>query len=160
MCNYELQCCRAQRRSQPNYQLDIDLASTYTFSFNTNNVDLADWTLNNIPLMGSLDLHTFWSTADIRIVIYQIVCKGDRDVKADELPVYHLQKEKDYCALVELKHVSNHHGSALPAPAVRSAKERLVLLSPSLSMDQSKAKALDDAPAVQRLPSPLSLIHI
>ena len=43
---------RSARRKEADYQLPIDLNSTYSMSFKTSNLDIIDWNVVNIPLLG------------------------------------------------------------------------------------------------------------
>lgn len=50
----------------------IHLSSTYSFSVNTNNMDLVTWTLVGIPLLNPLDMRTFFGESPIRLVGYEM----------------------------------------------------------------------------------------
>lgn len=43
---------RTDRRKQADFQLDIDLTSTYSMSFKTSNINIVDWNVVNIPFLG------------------------------------------------------------------------------------------------------------
>jgi hypothetical protein len=49
---------RLKRRATPDFKVDVDLESIYSISYKSSNVDLVDWTMVNVPLMRSMDLHT------------------------------------------------------------------------------------------------------
>lgn len=100
---------RKNRRSNSNYSVNIDLESIYSFSLKTSYMDLEKWTVVNIPLMKSMDLHTFWSDADIRFTAYSIdPSKNSSGVNSDGYPVLHKQTELDRVFALEIKHFSNH----------------------------------------------------
>jgi hypothetical protein len=105
---------RATRRSNPYHVETIDLNSTYSFSTNTENIELCDWAMVNVPLMKQFDLHTFWEDADIRLVAYSVPGRdgasvaGDTKLGASIGPKQHKQVENQYLLCVELQHLSNH----------------------------------------------------
>lgn len=106
---------RAARRSNPFHTEEVDLDSIYSFSTNTENIELCDWTMVNVPLMKQFDLHTFWSDADIRLVAYSAPLDNESSQIASKQqkligPKYHKQKENEYFLCVELQHLSNHPG--------------------------------------------------
>ena len=41
---------RVTRKKNPDYNIDVDLTHTYTFSFKTSNIDLINWKVSNIPM--------------------------------------------------------------------------------------------------------------
>lgn len=45
----------------------VDLETTYSFSVNTQNLDLPNWTLMNIPMVRPMDLRTFFGDSSIRL---------------------------------------------------------------------------------------------
>lgn len=45
----------------------IDIANTYSFSVNTSNLNLLDWTLVGIPMVRPMDLRTFFGGAAIQL---------------------------------------------------------------------------------------------
>ena len=61
---------RADAAQSPSYG-HFDTTSTYTFSFNTSNVDLPTWQLRGLPLWENLDLRSFWDSGGLRIVCYR-----------------------------------------------------------------------------------------
>jgi Protein of unknown function (DUF1769) len=104
---------RANRRKSPDFTLDIDLQSTYTFTFKTSNLDLVDWKCVNIPLMKGIDLHTFWNDADLTLIAYSIPFgKPDEPsigkMNGELLPKLHPRKKMNYWFALEIKHQSNH----------------------------------------------------
>lgn len=120
---------RGARRSNPFYTEEVDLNSTYSFSTNTENIELCDWAMVNVPLMKQFDLHTFWEDADIRLVAYAVpnddsssIGEGSKK-NACVSPQRHRQDKNEYILNVELQHLSNHpsrrpnDGSNLYAPA-------------------------------------------
>ena len=64
---------RAARRKNSDFNLPFELDATYSLSFKTSNIDLLKWTATNLPLVSNIDLHTFWSDADLRTVCYCVV---------------------------------------------------------------------------------------
>ncbi len=58
--------------------VEVDLSSTYSFSFKSSNLDLVTWSVVNIPLLGVIDCHSFWGDADIRLCSY---CVPDEQVE-------------------------------------------------------------------------------
>jgi len=51
---------------------NLDLTSTYSFSVNTSNLNLINWTLVGIPMVRPMDLRTFIASGSIRLVGYEI----------------------------------------------------------------------------------------
>lgn len=92
---------RKIRRSNPLYQPEIDINATYSISTKAKNIELCDWSLSGIPLMNSLDLHTFWSDSDLKLCCYAVE-------SSEDLPEFHYQKNLEYCFAIELRHNSNH----------------------------------------------------
>jgi hypothetical protein len=115
---------RAERRSRPLHEEVVDLTSTYSFSVNTDNIELCDWNMVNVPLTNSMDLHTFWDDADIRLCCYCVPSTDACPPRADaldakslkavakSLPKYHYQASNQYLLCVQLEHLSNHPGRA------------------------------------------------
>jgi len=116
---------RARRRSRFLHEETIDLNSTYSFSVNTDNIELCDWNMVNLPITSSMDLHTFWDDADIRLCCYCVPSPaGERPPSAEELdsksakalakslPKYHYQATNQYLLCVQIEHLSNHPGRA------------------------------------------------
>jgi hypothetical protein len=48
-------------------QANIDLNSTYSFSVNTSNLDLQEWTLVGIPMVKPMDLRTFFGDSSLSL---------------------------------------------------------------------------------------------
>lgn len=51
---------------------NISLTSTYSFSVNTSNINLINWTLVGIPMIRPMDLRIFLADSPIRLVGYEI----------------------------------------------------------------------------------------
>ena len=51
---------------------NISLTSTYSFSVNTSNINLINWTLVGIPMVRPMDLRIFLADSPIRLVGYEI----------------------------------------------------------------------------------------
>jgi hypothetical protein len=108
---------RARRRGRNLYEEKIDLDSTYSFSVNTNNIELCDWNMVNIPLLKAMDLHTFWDDADLRLCCYSVpqvnvgstTKPGVTEIElAKCLPKVHHQSTNRYLMCLLLEHLSNH----------------------------------------------------
>ena len=52
-------------------QANIDLGSTYSFSVNTSNLDLQEWTLVGIPMVRPMDLRSFFGNSTLRLGIFR-----------------------------------------------------------------------------------------
>ena len=50
---------RSQRRKTPNFRVDVNVEDTYSMSFKTSSLELVDWTIVKVPVMGEMDLHTY-----------------------------------------------------------------------------------------------------
>eukprot|EP01035_Chromulina_nebulosa_P018316 gene18316-24003_t len=111
---------RQIRRKNPNFNVNVDVNKIYTLSFKTSNIDLVDWKLMNLPIMKSMDLHTFWNDADIRMMAYCIPYNstsgksglGNSSSSSTEssvnFPKQHLSKDLNIWFSLEIKHKSNH----------------------------------------------------
>ena len=66
----------------------MSLDTTYSLSVNTNNVDLLDWTLVNIPMTRPVDLRMILGDRPIHLVGYEVprVAEG-----ANSHPMQHLR---------------------------------------------------------------------
>ena len=53
---------RSQRRKTPNFRVDVNVEDTYSMSFKTSSLELVDWTIVKVPVMGEMDLHTYVHT--------------------------------------------------------------------------------------------------
>lgn len=78
--------------------LDIDLDAVYTIVVRVQNINVRDWTLDNIPLLGQLNMLNFWGKSDLRLCCYS----------ADSDQLSHTQQDNNYCFSMELKNVTNH----------------------------------------------------
>jgi len=95
---------RAARRKNADFTLPYDLDAVYSMSFKTSNIDLIKWTATNLPLVSNIDLHTFWSEADLRTVCY---CVQD-----DEAAIYASASEStDHSASTPSRLSSSQRGS-------------------------------------------------
>ena len=61
---------RSKRRKIPNYRVDVNLEDTYSMSFKTSSLELVDWTIVKVPVMGEMDLHTYVHTMIVLIVLF------------------------------------------------------------------------------------------
>lgn len=50
---------RSKRRKTPNYHVDVNTSDTYSMSFKTSSLELVDWTIVKVPVMGEMDLHAY-----------------------------------------------------------------------------------------------------
>jgi hypothetical protein len=155
---------RAFRRSQLLHEEKIDLNSTYSFSVNTDNIELCDWNMVNVPLTNSMDLHTFWDDADIRLCCYCVPSDdglSPDDTKtidaksakalAKKLPKYHYQATNQYLLCVQLEHLSNHPGRSPNSDSIEDTDGSTMLLASStdepyfnLNDDGSSDNEIDD----------------
>lgn len=106
---------RSTRRSDADFTHDVSLDNTYSISFKTSNIDLVSWTAANLPLVNSIDLHTFWSDADLRAVCYCVdgasVSTGRSSMTPTHThsssPLHHYQQQITYMFSVQFQHESN-----------------------------------------------------
>ena len=124
--NEEARKRRRQEAGQGKPGWSFDTASTYTFSFNTSNIDLPSWQVRGLPLWGGLlrpsltasdlpptfwqvrglplwgdlDLHNFWQDGALRIVSYLHRPTADRG-KAE----VHVPSTSDYAFCIQIQHV-------------------------------------------------------
>lgn len=50
---------RIKRRKTPNFHVDVNTYDTYSMSFKTSSLELVDWTIVKVPVMGEMDLHAY-----------------------------------------------------------------------------------------------------
>ena len=83
-------------------------------SFRSSFLELKTWLLVNVPLMGEMDLHTFWGEADLRFCAYCVPSHNtsntstNNNTSSNGLPKLHPQATNQYLFSVEVKHQSNH----------------------------------------------------
>lgn len=103
---------RLKRRGNPEFRCDIDSSSTYSFSFKTSNIDATNWKLVNIPVMKSLDLHSFINDADLILMAYWVPYGSAQSnygtMHGQYLPKMHQQAQVKYMFKLSLFHGSNH----------------------------------------------------
>lgn len=99
---------RSIRRKVPDYTISVSLDNIYSFSFKTSNIDLIHWKAANLPLMGSMDLHTFWGDASLRMCAYCVPTEAKVEMNDNGLPKFHPQSINQYCFALEVQHVSNN----------------------------------------------------
>ena len=95
---------------------EVDLDATYTLSFSTSNIDVRNWKLSNIPLLGGTDLHSFWGNSSLRIGCWLVPPPSD-GIEAGHIletsngpihqPKYHLQSKIKYIFSIDIQHISN-----------------------------------------------------
>lgn len=106
---------RSIRRKVPDYSITVSLEDIYSFSFKTSNIDLIQWKAANLPLMGSMDLHTFWGDANLRMCAYCVPSDAQVEMNDNGLPKLHPQSVNQYCFALEVQHASNNPDIALMA---------------------------------------------
>ena len=87
-------------------------------SFRSSFLEPKTWLLVNVPLMGEMDLHTFWGEADLRFCAYCVPphaapsssssSSNNNNTGANGLPKLHPQSTNQYLFSIEVKHQSNH----------------------------------------------------
>ena len=104
---------RTERKKSPDHPVNICLDNVYSFSVNTENLDVINWRAVNIPFLSSLDLTTFWSDADLRLCVYFVPNDASLNDKTKPnattgLPSYHPQSINKYLFNVDIKNTCNH----------------------------------------------------
>jgi hypothetical protein len=107
-----------------------DTEQTYTFSFNTSNIDLNRWRLRGLPLFGDVDLHNFWLDGSVSISIYEQPRGRER----------HAPLPHEYALHVEIGHapaqvgpLAEATGEAVSSVAAVASAERRTALGGSLA---------------------------
>jgi len=88
---------------------------TYSISFYSMYIDIASWSIVNLPLYGDINFHTFWGNSLLRIVMYENRNNDDdaTTTKEDEKgkrrkeknnQILHLQKDNNYAIFLQIKH--------------------------------------------------------
>eukprot|EP00903_Cladosiphon_okamuranus_P011548 g10871.t1 len=77
---------------------------TYSFSFHSMYIDIAQWSTCKIPVMRDIDLHTFWGSSALRVSAY--VIKSNSSNTASEASTPHLQSKLKYVFCVQVRHLS------------------------------------------------------
>jgi hypothetical protein len=93
---------RAKRLASPS-SVGIQLGSTYSFSFQTSYLDLLEWKSVNIPLMKTMDLHTFWNDSDVRFISYCLPTSTNNGPTN-----FHYKRDMNTFFSLEVRHKSNH----------------------------------------------------
>eukprot|EP00752_Nemacystus_decipiens_P017125 g15340.t1 len=75
---------------------------TYSFSFHSMYIDMAQWSTCKIPVMRDIDLHTFWGSSALRVAAY--VMKTSTTTSEAATP--HLQSKLEYVFCVQVRHLS------------------------------------------------------
>merc|ERR1711871_817498 len=60
-----------KKRTKSQDQFVVDLASTYSFSVNTSNLDLQAWNIMGVPMVKALPMRNLFGDAGIRLVAYE-----------------------------------------------------------------------------------------
>ena len=60
---------RSKRRKTPNFHVDANTSDTYSMSFKTSSLELVDWTIVKVPVMGEMDLHAYVLTLFVTLVL-------------------------------------------------------------------------------------------
>lgn len=100
---------RNARKNNPDYSVDVDLSSTYSFSLKTAKMDLEEWGIITSSYMKPMSLNMFWADADLRFVCY-CVPKNTPGLEYNSagLPKFHPQAKIDHFFSLEIRHISNH----------------------------------------------------
>lgn len=100
---------RSARKSNPDYTLNVDLNSTYSFSLKTSKMDLEDWGIVTSSYMKPMSLNMFWADADLRFVCYCVPSDAPGlEYNSTGLPKFHPQAKIDHFFSLEIRHISNH----------------------------------------------------
>ena len=121
---------------------------------NTENIELCDWNMVRVPLMNTMDLHTFWDDADIRLCCYcvpssissadnDVAKKGSEKAIAKSLPKLHLQASNQYLLCVQIEHLSNHPGRS-PNSASSESPNEIISAPLDSSMSGNSLQLQDD----------------
>lgn len=76
---------------------NIDLETTYSFSVNTSNLNLADWKIVGVPMVQPMDLRSFFSDASIMLVAYELP-----RTPSGGIPPEHHQSQLNYVFKIKL----------------------------------------------------------
>jgi len=101
---------RSARKGNPEYTVEVDLRSTYSFSLKTSKMDLEEWAIVTSSYTKPMHLNMFWADADLRFVCYSVPAKaaGGVECGSNGLPKVHPQAGIDHFFSLEVQHVSNH----------------------------------------------------
>lgn len=140
---------RKARKANPAYAPPLDLDNTYSFSLKTSKLDIVTWSTTNIPMLRPMDLHTFWSDADIRLVAYSVPDDSTDIVYSNTgAAKTHPQQELDYIFSLEIQHSSNH-------PEWNSSEDSLHI-PPSESVQASSPLSAAEGSSTNEVDLPLS----
>ncbi len=90
-----------KKKNPANYQFNTD--STYSVSFHSNNFDLCQWKIVNLPGGREMELQGFWGNLPTRLLAYQIV--PPEGFTGNYLSIPHAQKYKKYMFCYEVSKV-------------------------------------------------------
>ena len=125
----------ARKRRRQLGAIPFEVGPTYTFSFNTSNLDLPTWKMVGVPFSGTVDLHNFWQDGALRIVCYHLRPKSGAKAGASDA---HQPASADYAFAIRIAHVD---------PATRAAEAAQASLALSREASPSSPHVLsDDAP--------------
>jgi len=125
----------ARKRRRQLGAIPFEVGPTYTFSFNTSNLDLPTWKMVGVPFSGTVDLHNFWQDGALRIVCYHLRPKSGAKAGASDA---HQPASADYAFAIRIAHVD---------PATRAAEAAEASLALSREASPSSPHVLsDDAP--------------
>ena len=116
----------------------VDLTSTYSFSVNTSNLDLANWKVVNIPMCRPMDLSIFFGDSAVRLVAYEIPWSA-----IQEFPTTHPQRFINYVFNIVLTPLDADHIEAIH-PAGDEHEDN-AQTSSSLRSPGSSGPSVDDS---------------
>lgn len=100
---------RAARKANPEYTVNVDLETTYSFSLKTSKMDLEEWAIATSSYTKSMNLSMFWADADLRFVCYCVPANTPGvEYNSYNLPKLHPQDKINHFFSLEVQHVSNH----------------------------------------------------
>jgi hypothetical protein len=123
-----------KRKSTKSEDFVWSTESTYTFTFNTMYIELQTWQAVKLPMMKSLDLHSFWGESDMRMVAYEV--PPDKTGNENPHSKKHVQGQLSYVFCTQAAYKPDGDGGAEFEDHTRSLRHE------SLPWDQVRPRRM------------------
>jgi len=134
-----------KRKSAASEDIFWNTTNTYTFSFNTMYMELQNWQAVNLPMMKSIDLHSFWGDSELRMVAYEVQQDTGKSKSSEGGTHQHLKKHEqnklNYIFCVQAKHMPNGDGGTSESNT-DDVESGGIILKESMPWDQVEPRAM------------------
>ncbi|RHY30846.1 hypothetical protein DYB32_003974 [Aphanomyces invadans] len=132
---------RQRRRLTPLGTESFHVNSTYTFQFHTMYVDLAKWTIVNVPGMQDVHLTTFFKQVPLHLTCYDVEPTPKHD---------HASKQYLFCFSVHWTPPSTTTGLPIPSSAARPQSPTTLVPQPTSMRSPSNTRSRPPAATTTR----------